>query len=145
MGYFNDDEAKNRQIILEHYEDPDNKIEDFEKVSNYESFNNKSSSCIDNLTLYIKIENNIISDVKFGGIGCAISTASTDIASNLVIGKTKQEASKIIDEYLKMIDGQECNLEILENLSIFKNISKQLNRIKCAKVGVVAIKKIIAN
>lgn len=146
MGYFNDDEARSRQIILEHYEEPDNKIENVDDYKEYKSFNNKSSSCIDNLTLYLHIDNeNIIKDVKFSGMGCAISTSSTDIVCSMILNKNKNDALKIIDEYFKMIDGLEYDETVLETLSIFKNISKQLNRIKCAKVGVVAIKEIIAN
>lgn len=143
MAYFNDDEARSRQIILEHYESPDNKVDD--PLTDYLSFNNKSSSCIDNLTAYIKLDDkNIILDAKFSGIGCAISTSSIDIMCNLIKNKSTQEAKKIIEEYLKMVDGREFDETILETLVIFKNISKQLNRIKCAKVGVVAISNIIA-
>ncbi len=145
MAYFNDDEARSRQIILEHYEEPDNKIDDLEIVKGYESFNNKSSSCIDNLTLHLKInDNNKILDAKFSGIGCAISTSSTDIFCSMILNKTKSEADSLIEEYFKMIEGQSYDESLLDTLLIFKNISKQLNRIKCAKVGVVAIKEIIA-
>lgn len=144
MGYFSDDEARSRQIILEHYESPDNKVE--EPLSDYLSFNNKSSSCIDNLTVYLKINDvGKIVDAKFSGIGCAISTSSTDIMCNLIKDKDTKSATKIIDEYFKMVDGLEYDESVLEILTIFKNISKQLNRIKCAKVGVVAIKELIAN
>lgn len=147
MGYFNEDDVKSRQLILDHYENPDYKIskEEREKLtSNYISFNNKSISCIDNLTVYLKIENDIVTDVKFDGIGCAISTASTDILSKMAIGKKRTEVNRIINEYFKMIEGEKFDEDILEYLSIFKGISKQLNRIKCAKVGVVAIKELVA-
>ncbi|MDE7100032.1 MAG: iron-sulfur cluster assembly scaffold protein, partial [Malacoplasma sp.] len=82
MAYFSEDESKSRQLILDHYEIPDNKIKEdqINKLSNnYQSFNNKSESCIDNLTIYLLIENEMVVDAKFSGIGCAISTASTDI------------------------------------------------------------------
>lgn len=147
MAYFNDDEARSRQIILEHYEEPDHKVDET-SINNdeYIVFNNKTASCIDNLTLYIKFDdsNNVI-DAKFSGIGCAISTASTDIFCTMIIGKQKNDIISIINEYFNMIDGLEYNKEILDNLNVFKNISKQLNRIKCAKVGVVAINEIVTN
>lgn len=147
MGYFNESDVKSRQIILDHYESPDYKIseEEKEKIGNdYISFNNKSISCIDNITVYLKFENDIVVDTKFSGIGCAISTASTDIISEMIIGKSVNEVKAIIDEYFQMIEGNTFNEDVLKYLSVFKGISKQLNRIKCAKVGVVAIKELIA-
>lgn len=145
MSYFSDDEARSRQIILEHYEEPDNKIENQDSLEGYVSFNNKSSSCIDNLTIHLKFEGNKIIDAKFSGIGCAISTASTDIFCSMIKNMSKSDVKSLIDEYFMMVDGNVFNENKLQHLSIFKNISKQLNRIKCAKVGVVAINELVAN
>ena len=146
MSYFNNDESISRQIILDHYDSPTHKIFDEEnKLKNYLSYNNKSDSCIDNLTLFLKIENNVIVDIKFSGIGCAISTASTDIFCEMIINKDLSFANDLIAEYLKMVEGNEYDEDKLKKLLVFKNISKQLNRIKCSKVGVMAIKEIIAN
>lgn len=145
MGYFNDDEKLSRQIILDHYEDPENKIDEnkISLLNEYDFFNSTSKSCIDNLTLYLKTENNIIIDLKFSGLGCAISTSSTDIFCSFLKNKTKQEAKKMIEKYFEMIEGNFNNIETLESLVAFKNISKQINRIKCAKIGVKAIKELI--
>lgn len=146
MGYFSDDEAQSRKLILDHYEIPDNKITEDEasKLNDiYVSFNNKTASCIDNLTLYLKEENGIIVDAKFSGIGCAISTASTDIFCTMIKNKKVNDISDLIKKYFNMIDGDSFNEEELQYLSVFKNISKQLNRIKCAKVGIVAIEQLV--
>ncbi|BAC44536.1 iron-sulfur cluster assembly scaffold protein [Malacoplasma penetrans] len=146
MGYFSDDEAQSRKLILDHYEIPDNKISEDEasKLNDiYVSFNNRTASCIDNLTLYLKEENGIIVDVKFSGIGCAISTASTDIFCTMIKNKKVNDISDLIRKYFNMIDGDSFNEEELQYLSVFKNISKQLNRIKCAKVGIVAIEQLV--
>ena len=51
------------------------------------------------------------------------------------IGKTKEEARTIIDEYYKMIDGQAYDEELLEEAVAFQNVGKQANRIKCATIG----------
>jgi nitrogen fixation NifU-like protein len=130
-----------RQIILDHYENPTTKIDDKKIMDHsYCSANNDSPSCIDNLTAYVKIVNKKIMDIKFQGIGCAIATSSTDIMAQMLIKKTVAEANKFIDNYLNMIDGKKYNEKVLGELSVFSNVNKQLNRIKCAKVGILAIK-----
>ena len=73
-----------RQMILDHYENPINKKTDEHIINTYSKYNYKSESCIDNLTVYLKIENNIIVDARFDGIGCAISTSSTDILCEMI-------------------------------------------------------------
>ncbi|MDE6894101.1 MAG: iron-sulfur cluster assembly scaffold protein, partial [Malacoplasma sp.] len=145
-AYFSEDESKSRQLILDHYEIPDNKIKEdqIKKLSNnYQSFNNKSESCIDNLTIYLLIENEMVVDAKFSGIGCAISTASTDIFCSMIKNKNIKFINELIKKYFQMIEGNSFDENELQYLIVFKNISKQLNRIKCAKVGVVAIEKLL--
>lgn len=133
-----------RQMILERYESPIYKIDenDFD-TKNYKSFNHKSDSCIDNITVYLKIDNNIIIDARFAGIGCAISTASTDILCEIIINKNFNKVLEILDNYFNMIKQEKYNESIIENLYIFKNVGNQMNRIKCALVGVNSIKNII--
>ena len=146
MAYFNEDESKSRQLILDHYEIPDNKLKENqvnELTDDYQSFNSKSESCIDNLTLYLKVKNNTVIDAKFSGIGCAISTASTDIFCSMIKNKNVGEVKQLIKKYFSMIEGNPFDENELQYLTVFKNISKQLNRIKCAKVGIVAVDKIV--
>ena len=69
-----DNELK-REIILDNYTNPYNKEEVNDETYLYENSNN--ASCIDNLNIWVKIENNRIKDIKFTGDACAISTAST--------------------------------------------------------------------
>ena len=89
-----DNEIK-REIMLDHYSNPNNKkaIND----DRYKSVHNASESCIDDITVYMLAENGIIVDCKFDGVACTISTSSTDIMCDLVIGKSFIEAKKIIN------------------------------------------------
>lgn len=132
-----------RAIIIDRYENPVNKVDNSFADTNYKNFNNKSDSCIDNITVYLHIKDNIVIDAKFGGIGCAISTSSTDIFCDLIKNKEMKEINIILDEYLKMISSQEFNKDILADLFIFENIGKQINRVKCSLVGHGAIKQIL--
>lgn len=62
-----------------------------------------SDSCIDDLTIYLKIENDVIKDAFFNGVGCAISTASTDILCDIIKGKSEKDALEIIENYHHML------------------------------------------
>lgn len=132
-----------RQMILDHYENPINKKIDDDVINTYSKYNYKSESCIDNLTVYLKIENNIVRDARFDGIGCAISTSSTDILCEMIKNKNKNEIKLILDNYFSMINSEPHDQTIIGDLKIFKNVNQQLNRIKCALVGVNSIKNII--
>ena len=72
-----------REIILEHYSTPDNKKTPDDK-SKYKAIRMDSDSCIDDITIYLDIENGIIKDAVFDGVACAISTSSTDILCEMV-------------------------------------------------------------
>ena len=129
-----------RSIILDNYQNPNNK-----RVSgtDYIKINTRNVSCIDNLDIYLKIENDIIKDVSFEGDACVISISSTNILSNLLIGKTKEEGIYLIDIYLKMINEEEYDKEVLKELLVFDDTSKQPSRIKCATLSANGIKKFL--
>lgn len=129
-----------RSIILDNYQNPNNK-----RVSGtgYVKINTRNVSCIDNLDIYLKIENDIIKDVSFEGEACVISISSTNILSNLLIGKTKEEGIYLIDNYLKMINEEEYDKEVLKELLVFDDTSRQPSRIKCATLSANGIKKFL--
>lgn len=129
-----------RSIILDNYQNPNNK-----RVSgtDYIKINTRNVSCIDNLDIYLKIEDNIIKDVSFEGEACVISISSTNILTNLLIGKTKEEGIYLIDNYLKMINEEEYDKEVLKELLVFDDTSKQPSRIKCATLSANGIKKFL--
>ena len=130
-----------RQIIMDHYEYPRNHhlVED----ETYHKAHRASESCIDDITVMAKIENNVIQDVCFDGIACTISTASTSIMSELLIGKTLEEANAIITEYYKMVELLPYDEEMLQEAIAFHQVGKQANRIKCATIGFKAIETCI--
>ncbi|WP_026881903.1 Fe-S cluster assembly sulfur transfer protein SufU [Clostridium akagii] len=92
-------------------------------------------SCGDEIELELKIENGIIEDAGFTGVGCAISQASTSIMIDLIKGKSVEEAKHILETFLGMIKREitdEKELEILEDALALKNISNMPARVKCA-------------
>ncbi len=54
-----------------------------------------NATCGDMMTVYIKVENDIIEDVKFKTFGCVAAIAVSDMVSEMAIGKTLEEAKKI--------------------------------------------------
>ena len=128
-----DDPMILREIIMDHYENPRNRglVHD----DSYKQINMNSSTCIDNLDIQVKVDDDKIEDIRYDGEACAICTASTSIMTELLIGKTKEEAQEIIDNYMNMIYEKDYDPDILEEAIAFKNTHKQANRIKCATLG----------
>ena len=94
-------------------------------------------SCGDDIVLQLKVEDGKITDGAFAGSGCAVSQASADMMLDLIIGKTKEEALKLSDLFLKMIHGEATPEEIeqLEEASSLQDISHMPARVKCAVLG----------
>ena len=135
------DQNMKRSIILEHYQNPKNKglIDD----DTYIKINMNNESCIDEVDLMVKLEDNKIKDVRFDGEACAICTSSTSVMIDTLLGKTLEEAQEIINNFYNMIEEKEYNEELLEQANAYNDISKQPNRKKCALLGWWGIEKII--
>ena len=119
-----------REIILDNYNNPENKetIND----NTYIKTNTNNSSCIDNIDIWLKVENDIIKDIKFNGEACAISTASTSIMTKELIDKSIDEALIYIKNFEAMIEENNYNKNILGEALVFDEIYKQANRKNCA-------------
>ena len=94
-------------------------------------------TCGDQLTLHLAIEDGVITDGSFTGVGCAVSQASADIMLDLIIGKTPEEALRIKGLFSKMIGGAiaDDELDQLEEAGALQNISTMPARVKCAMLG----------
>lgn len=92
--------------------------------------------CGDKLRLYLKISNNVITDISFDGEGCAISVASASLMTDSLIGKTVQQAQQLFHSFHGVIIQQEdvdmAQLELLEKISALAGVKKYPARIKCA-------------
>lgn len=130
-----------RSIILENYQNPKNK--GLIKDDTYIQVNMNNESCIDEINLMVKVEDNFIKDIRFDGEACAICVSSTSIMINTLIGKTVEEAKNILDNYSNMIEEKPYNPSILEEAIVYDDISKQPNRKKCALLSWWGIEKIL--
>ena len=120
------------EVIGEHSRSPENKGELAAATVRERGHN---PSCGDEITLELQIENGIIKDAAFTGVGCAISQASTDIMIDLMRGKTVEEAQRLAQLFTSMIKREvtdDASLEELDEAIALKNISNMPARVKCA-------------
>lgn len=92
-------------------------------------------SCGDDINLEVKVNGDIIEEAAFTGAGCAISKASTSMMIDLITGKTREEALKLVETFIGMIKREitdENELEVLEDAIALQNISNMPARVKCA-------------
>ncbi len=130
-----------REIILDNYQEPMNRglIDD----DSYLKVNTNSESCIDNLYFMMKIDNGKIIDIRFDGEACAISTSASSIMIRRLIGMSVDDAINVLNNYKNMISEKEYDEELLGELVVYDEISKQPNRINCALLPSVAIEKML--
>lgn len=102
-------------------------------------------TCGDSLTLNLAIENGIITDGSYTGVGCAVSHASTDIMLDLVIGRSVDEAKHLAELFSRMISSEitDDELEELEEAGALQNISRMPARVKCATLGWKTLEKLL--
>lgn len=103
-------------------------------------------SCGDDIVLQLNTDDNgVITDGSFVGDGCAISQASADIMLDLIIGRTKEDALRLADIFVRMIKNQatEDEIEELEEAGALRDISHMPSRVKCAVLGWHTLEEIL--
>ena len=131
-----------REIIMDHYQYPHN--HQLSEQDGYRQVHMASESCIDDITVQSLIDDQgTIEDIRFDGVACTISTASTSIMTELLKGRTVEEAKKIMDNYFAMIEEQKYDPEMLREAVAFQHVGRQANRIKCATIGWKAMKEMM--
>ncbi|MGI9107611.1 MAG: Fe-S cluster assembly sulfur transfer protein SufU [Pyrinomonadaceae bacterium] len=124
-----------QQVILDHNKKPRNfrKLETANRHA--EGYN---PLCGDQLTVYLQMEDDRITEVSFEGSGCAISKASASMMTQTVKGKTRAEAETFFDEFHRMVTGEldeEATPNNLGRLKIFAGVREFPARVKCASLS----------
>jgi len=129
-----------QEVILDHYKRPQNK----KLSSTYDAqVHHVNPSCVDEIDLNITIKDGTVSNISWDGVGCSISQASVSILTDLLIGKSLDEAYSIFDHFVALmqskgtITGDEA---VLEDAIALAGVSKYPARIKCALLGWMAFK-----
>ena len=124
-----------QETILEHNKNPRN-FREIEGADRTADGNNPL--CGDALRVYVDLEGDVVTDVAFKGSGCAISKASASMMTQVVKGKSKEEAEMLFDEFHRMVTGG-LDIETEENhlgkLKIFAGVLEFPARVKCASLS----------
>ena len=124
-----------QQVILDHNKKPRNFREMEDATSDAEGFN---PLCGDQLKVYVRVEEGVVSEVSFVGSGCAISKASASMMTQTVKGKTREEAQTLFEEFHRMVTGEldeESEPNQLGRLKIFAGVRDYPARVKCASLS----------
>ena len=120
-----------QEILLEHNNKPRNfrKLDDANRQA--DGYN---PLCGDQITLYLKVEDDVIADVAFQGQGCAISRASASMLTQSVKGETLAKAEEIFDGFHALITDPDADVDydLLGDLEMLSGVSAFPTRIKCA-------------
>jgi len=101
--------------------------------------------CGDKITLYVNEKNGIITDICFQGSGCAISTASASLMTDVVKGKNVKEVLELFDEFQKLVTtGKTGDSAKLGKLAVFAGVFEFPMRIKCATLAWHTLKAALA-
>lgn len=130
-----------KEIILDHYKRPRNTGELDPHTVRLEGSN---PSCGDELELYLLVDGNSVSDVRFKGEGCAISQASASMMTQALKGLPLEDARSLAADFKAMIHG-ETPSERLGDLKLLQGISKLHARVKCATLPWVTLEEALAS
>ena len=136
------EQNKNRMIIIDHVTNPRFKIKKH-LLSPYIEKYCKSSSCIDEITLYIKLSNDKVNDVRFNGSACSICVASIDIVIGNIINKTIEKTKEYISNYINMIENKKFNKNTINEGVCMQNVYKVPLRKKCAMLGIMGLMEVL--
>ncbi|MCW2496576.1 Fe-S cluster assembly sulfur transfer protein SufU [Jatrophihabitans sp.] len=141
------DESVYQQIILDHYKHPQHRqlLDDFDAQVHH-----VNPTCGDEVTLRVSLNGTTIADLGWEGEGCSISQASTSVMSDLVVGKSIDDALALQTRFLDLMQSQgqaeltEDDEDELEDAIAFEGVSKYPARVKCALLGWMAMKSAVA-
>ena len=131
-----------RTVIMDNYKNPKNK--GLKKTDDYHFVHLNNPSCGDEMNVEVKIEDGIIKDVRQDGHGCSISMSSASVMSDVLIGKTVEEARKIILDFYGIVTGTDPeDEEALGEAIAYIGVRQFPARVKCATLAWKAIERAI--
>jgi nitrogen fixation protein NifU and related proteins len=121
-----------RDVILDHNRQPRNFGNLEPADASVEGFN---PMCGDRLTVRLRLNDDKISDIRFEGQGCAISTASASLMTEAVKGKTRLEALQLFDRIHELLtDDAAPPADELGKLAALSGVREYPARVKCASL-----------
>ncbi len=123
-----------QEVILDHSRSPRNY--GHHQPSNREAKGN-NPLCGDKFTIYALVEDGIVKDVSFEGRGCAISTASASLMTELLKGLPEEEAQSMFEHFHEVVtgDGEVALDGDLDKLKVLAGVRSYPMRVKCATLA----------
>ncbi len=123
-----------QEVIIDHGRRPRNFFITAQANHIKEGFN---PLCGDKLTVYLREENDKVTEVTFQGSGCAISMASASLMTEALKGKTLKEAEQLFNDFhTLMTQGAHADLlEKLGKLAVLAGVIEFPMRVKCATLA----------
>lgn len=124
-----------QQLILDHSKKPRNfhKLEGANRTAE-----GHNPLCGDQITLYLRVEDDVIRGIGFEGSGCAISKASASMMTDSVKGKTRAEAQRLFEQFHDLVTGETDegrDPADLGKLAVFSGVKEFPVRVKCATLS----------
>ena len=131
-----------QEVILDHNRRPRNFHAIADASHTAEGYN---PLCGDRLTLYLKVDGDVIADVAFEGAGCAISKASASMMTDVLKGRTVAEANALFDRFHRMVTTPpDQPVEDMGKLSSLAGVREFPVRVKCASLAWHTLKAAMA-
>lgn len=131
-----------RTVIMDHYKNPKNK--GLKNSDPYHMVHLNNPSCGDDLKVEIFVKDGIVQDVRHDGRGCSICLSSASVMSELLKGKTVEEAERLIQKFYGMVKGEEHpDEELLQEAVAYQGVRDFPARIKCATLAWKCVEKAI--
>jgi nitrogen fixation protein NifU and related proteins len=123
-----------QEVILDHSKRPRN----FGKLEASQHADGHNPLCGDRLTVYLRVENGVVSDARFRGEGCAISTASASLMTEAVRGLTPEQARALFQQFHGAVTAPAdapVDVDALGKLAVLTGVRRYPMRVKCASLA----------
>ena len=121
-----------QELILDHGKRPRNQRPIEGPHARAEGYN---PLCGDRVTVHVKLENGRVTDISFQGSGCAISTASASLMTEILRGKSEEEIERLFERFHGLVAGQGEPGPDLGKLAVFSGVREYPARVKCATLA----------
>ncbi len=118
-----------QEVILDHSKNPRNFKALPEANRKAEGYN---PLCGDKVTVYLKLEDGVVQDISFEGVGCAISTAAASLMTQMLKGKNLMEIETLFQGFHDLVTGKSTEISQMGKLAVFHGVSEFPVRVKCA-------------
>jgi nitrogen fixation NifU-like protein len=125
-----------QDVILDHHRKPRNRREMPEASAKASGYN---PLCGDRVSVFVKLEDDVLEDVSFVGSGCAISQASASMMTDCLKGRTRADVARVAEAFQRLVTAEGAAMpegdELVEKLEAFAGVREFPSRVKCASLA----------